>query len=52
MKGGHPLNGWLADGSKLDVKRNVRVTYQTFDASDLVLVIIRTLNTNKQTYNK
>ena len=49
MMGGQPLNGLLAHCSELDLKRNVLVTYQTFDASGLVLVIIRRLKTNKQT---
>lgn len=52
MMGGRALNEWLAHCSELDLKRNVLVSYQTFDASGLVSVIIRRLKTNKQTANE
>ena len=52
MMGGQTLNEWLAQCSELDLKRNVLVTYQTFDASGLFLVIIRRLKTNKQRMKK
>lgn len=52
MMGGQTLNEWLAHCGELDLKRNVRVSYQTFYASGLVSVIIRSLKTNKQTANE
>lgn len=52
MVGGQPLSGLLAHCSELYLKRNVLVTYQTFNASGLVLVIIRRLKTNKQRVEK
>ena len=52
MMGGQTLKEWLAQCSELDLKRNVLVTYQTFDASGLVLVIIRRLKTNERTVNE
>lgn len=52
MMGGQTLNEWLAQRSELDLKRNVLVTYQTFDANGLFLVIIRRLKTNNQRMKK